>query len=134
MISRLLASIFLCTYLFAQMQGVEGGKKLSVVVTAFIGRTESDDCLIFKTTKGRFYIYDSNNVGVEFAKLLKKSLDTKTSVCIVLDPSIKGYVLGVLPSCKLGTRLTLRSTRTQPLRIGFINHGAASVAPVSSNR
>jgi len=30
--------------------------------------------------------------------------------------------------------LTARSTRTQPLRIGFINHGAASVAPVSSNR
>jgi len=30
--------------------------------------------------------------------------------------------------------LTPRSTRTQPLRIGFINHRAASVAPVSSNR
>ena len=30
--------------------------------------------------------------------------------------------------------LTLRSTRTQPLRSGFINHRAASVAPVSFNR
>jgi len=30
--------------------------------------------------------------------------------------------------------LTLRSTRTQPLRSDFINHRAAKVAPVSSNR
>jgi len=30
--------------------------------------------------------------------------------------------------------LTLRSTRTQPLRFGSINHRAAKVAPVSSNR
>jgi len=112
MISRLLSSIFLCTCLFAQEQGVERGKKLSVVVTAFVGRTESGDCLIFKTTKGEFYIYDSNNIGFEYAKLLKKSLETKRPVCLVIDPSLKDYVLGVLPSCKPGKRLTHRSTRT----------------------
>jgi len=143
MIIRFLASVFLSTCLFAQQQGVEGGKKLSVVVTAFVGRTESDDCLIFKTTKGEFYIYDSNNIGAGFAKLLKKSLETKRPVCLVLDPSLKGYVLGVLPSCKPGKRLTNRSTRTLPLRVtvlgkrsdfSSLTFRAASAAPVNSIR
>ena len=82
-----------------QVQGVSSTKRVSVVVQAFVGRTQSDDCLIFKTDKGEFYIYDSNDQGLEYVKLLKGSLESKRPVCLVLDPSVKGYVQGVLPKC-----------------------------------
>jgi len=81
-------------------ENVPSGKRLSVIVTAFVGRTQSDDCLIFQTNKGEFYIYDSNDIGAAHVVLLKRSLDTKRPVCLVLDPSLKGFVLATLPSCK----------------------------------
>ena len=130
----------LCAF---QVQGTRGKIRKTVIVEAFTGRTESDDCLIFKTNKGEFYIYDVSFEGMEYVKLLKTSLDKKRPVILVLDPDLKGYVQGVLPLAMHPKRLTLRSTRTLPLRgtvldrrsdFPSLTNRAASAAPVSSHR
>jgi hypothetical protein len=84
----------LCAF---QAQGTKGKARQAVIVQAFTGRTPSDDCLVFRTNKGDFYIYDVNAEGAEYVKLLKRSLDKKSPVILVLDPATKGYVQGVLP-------------------------------------
>jgi hypothetical protein len=105
MIRHLLISLITVSNLAAfQTQGVKDGKRISVVVQKFTGRTESDDCLIFKTTKGEFYIYNSNTEGEGYVKLFNHSLETKHKVILFVDPSLKGYVLGVLPACKHSNR------------------------------
>jgi hypothetical protein len=74
-------------------------RRISVIVTKLLGSTETGDALIFKTNRGRFYVYQANDIGEGHVALIKASLKSKKQICLVLDPKLKGFVTEVLPSC-----------------------------------
>ena len=71
----------------------------SVIVTEVVGYTASGDSLVFRDGPRELYLYAHGEEGERAVRLVRRSFESQSSICLHLNAGISGLVDRITASC-----------------------------------